>query len=115
MKSSRHSDFSRPRLLAKVFRMLQFETAGESHGECPVATLTRLPAGIPVSIDAVNHELWHRQQGYGCGGRMKIETDRAEIVASVRHSKTIGSPIAIIIRNADWQKKGKSNAAGCRR
>ena len=83
--------------------MLRFETAGESHGECLVATLTGLPAGIPVSIDAVNHELWRRQQGYGRGGRMKIETDRAEIVAGVRHSKTIGSPIAIIIRNADWQ------------
>jgi len=83
--------------------MLRFETAGESHGECLVATLTGLPAGIPVSIDAINHELWRRQQGYGRGGRMKIETDRAEIVAGVRHSKTIGSPIAIIIRNADWQ------------
>jgi len=83
--------------------MLRFETAGESHGECLVATLTGLPAGIPVSIDAVNHELWRRQQGYGRGGRMKIETDRAEIVAGVRHSKTIGSPIAVIIRNADWQ------------
>ena len=83
--------------------MLRFETAGESHGECLVATLTGLPAGIPVSLDAVNHELWRRQQGYGRGGRMKIETDRAEIVAGVRHSKTIGSPIAIIVRNRDWQ------------
>jgi chorismate synthase len=83
--------------------MLRFETAGESHGECLVATLTGLPAGIPISIDAVNHELWRRQQGYGRGGRMKIETDRAEIVAGVRHSKTIGSPIAVIIRNKDWQ------------
>src|SRR5579864_2106213 len=79
--------------------MLRFETAGESHGECLVATL----AGIPVSIDAVNHELWRRQQGYGRGGRMKIETDRAEIVAGVRHSKTIGSPIAMIIQNKDWK------------
>jgi chorismate synthase len=56
-----------------------------------------------VSLDAVNRELWRRQQGYGRGGRMKIETDRAEIVAGVRHSKTIGSPIAIIIRNKDWK------------
>ena len=83
--------------------MLRFETAGESHGECLVATLTGLPAGIPISLDAVNHELWRRQQGYGRGGRMKIETDRAEIVAGVRHSKTIGSPIAIIIQNKDWK------------
>src|SRR4051794_24738307 len=83
--------------------MLRFETAGESHGECLVATLAGLPAGIPVSVDAVNRELWRRQQGYGRGGRMKIETDRAEIVAGVRHSHTIGSPVAIIIRNKDWQ------------
>src|SRR5512142_2138250 len=82
--------------------MLRFETAGESHGECLVATLTGLPAGIPISLDAVNRELWRRQQGYGRGGRMKIETDRAEIVAGVRHSATIGAPVAIIIRNSDW-------------
>jgi len=82
--------------------MLRFETAGESHGECLVATLTGLPAGIPISVETVNHELWRRQQGYGRGGRMKIETDRAEIVAGVRHSHTIGSPIAILVRNKDW-------------
>src|SRR5215475_13842930 len=82
--------------------MLRFETAGESHGECLVATLQGLPAGIPISLDAVNRELWRRQQGYGRGGRMKIETDRAEIVAGVRHSHTIGAPIAILIRNKDW-------------
>ena len=83
--------------------MLRFETAGESHGECLVATLVGLPAGIPISLEAVNRELWRRQQGYGRGGRMKIETDRAEIVAGVRHSHTIGSPVAILIRNHDWQ------------
>jgi chorismate synthase len=82
--------------------MLRFETAGESHGECLVATLKGLPAGIPISLEAVNRELWRRQQGYGRGGRMKIETDQAEIVAGVRHSHTIGSPIAILIRNKDW-------------
>ncbi len=84
-------------------KMLRFETAGESHGECLVATVAGLPAGVPVSLDAVNRELWRRQQGYGRGGRMKIETDRAEIVAGVRHSKTIGSPVAILIRNQDWK------------
>jgi len=83
--------------------MLRFETAGESHGECLMATLVGLPAGIPISLEAVNRELWRRQQGYGRGGRMKIETDRAEIVAGVRHSHTIGSPVAILIRNKDWQ------------
>jgi chorismate synthase len=83
--------------------MLRFETAGESHGECLVATLTGLPAGVPVSLDTINHELWRRQQGYGRGGRMKIEHDRAEVVSGVRHSRTIGSPVAILIRNRDWQ------------
>jgi len=82
--------------------MLRFETAGESHGECLVATLTGLPAGIPISLKAVDHELWRRQQGYGRGGRMKIEQDCAQIVAGVRHSRTIGSPVAILIRNRDW-------------
>lgn len=68
-----------------------------------VATLTGLPAGVPISLDAINRELWRRQQGYGRGGRMKIESDKVEIVAGVRHSQTIGSPIAIIIRNNDWK------------
>jgi chorismate synthase len=83
--------------------MLRFETAGESHGECLVATLTGLPAGVPISTERVNRELWRRQQGYGRGGRMKIETDTAEIVTGVRHSQTIGAPIALIVRNRDWQ------------
>src|SRR5882757_7383584 len=83
--------------------MLRFETAGESHGECLVATLTGLPAGIPVSLAAIDRELWRRQQGFGRGGRMKIETDRAHIVSGVRHSKTIGSPIAILLENKDWK------------
>ncbi|MFN7934477.1 MAG: chorismate synthase [Bryobacteraceae bacterium] len=83
--------------------MLRFETAGESHGECLVATLVGLPSGIPVSLPTINHELWRRQQGYGRGGRMKIETDTVEIVSGVRHSQTIGSPIAMIIRNRDWK------------
>ena len=83
--------------------MLRFETAGESHGECLVATLTGLPAGIPVSLEYINRQLWRRQQGYGRGGRMKIETDCARIVAGVRHSQTIGSPVAILIENKDWK------------
>src|ERR1700733_1929149 len=83
--------------------MVRFETAGESHGECLVATLTGLPAGIPIAVDAINHDLWRRQQGYGRGGRMKIETDRASVVSGVRHGRTIGSPIAMIVANADWK------------
>jgi chorismate synthase len=83
--------------------MFRFETAGESHGECLVATVTGLPAGVPVSVARINRELWRRQQGYGRGGRMKIERDTAEVVAGVRHSQTIGSPVAILIRNNDWK------------
>ncbi len=83
--------------------MLRFETAGESHGECLVATLTGLPAGVPISIAAIDRELWRRQQGFGRGGRMKIETDKAHIVSGVRHSATIGSPIAILLENKDWK------------
>lgn len=83
--------------------MFRFETAGESHGECLVATLTGLPSGVPVSVEQINRELWRRQQGFGRGGRMKIETDTVELVAGVRHSQTIGAPIAMIIRNKDWK------------
>jgi len=83
--------------------MLRFETAGESHGECLVALLTGLPAGVPVSVAAVNRELWRRQQGYGRGGRMKIERDEVEIVSGVRHSETTGAPVAMLIRNRDWK------------
>lgn len=83
--------------------MFRFETAGESHGECLVATITGLPSGVPISLDKINRELWRRQQGFGRGGRMKIETDTAHIVSGVRHSKTIGAPIAVIVANADWK------------
>jgi chorismate synthase len=83
--------------------MLRFETAGESHGECLVATLTGLPSGIPICLDYLNRQLWRRQQGFGRGGRMKIETDQVRIVSGVRHSQTIGSPIAVIIENKDWK------------
>src|SRR5208283_3886697 len=83
--------------------MIRFSTAGESHGEALIALVSGIPAGIPVDLDFINHELWRRQQGYGRGGRMKIEHDRAEIVSGVRHSHTIGAPVAILIRNWDWQ------------
>ncbi|MEO8026193.1 MAG: chorismate synthase [Bryobacteraceae bacterium] len=83
--------------------MFRFETAGESHGECLVATLTGLPAGIPISTDAIDRELWRRQQGFGRGGRMKIETDKVHFVSGIRHGITIGSPIALILENKDWK------------
>ncbi len=62
-----------------------------------------LPAGVPVDPEFVNRELWRRQQGYGRGGRMKIETDKAHILSGVRHGKTIGAPVAIEIVNRDWK------------
>lgn len=83
--------------------MIRFETAGESHGEALIALISGLPAGIPVDFDFINRELWRRQQGYGRGGRMKIETDKVHILSGVRHGKTIGSPIAIQIPNRDWK------------
>src|SRR6201996_4316497 len=82
--------------------MIRFETAGESHGEALIALISGLPAGIPVDIEFINRELWRRQQGFGRGGRMKIETDKVHILSGVRHGKTIGSPIAIEIPNRDW-------------
>jgi len=83
--------------------MIRFSTAGESHGEALIALVSGLPSGVPVDLDFVNRELWRRQQGYGRGGRMKIETDKAHVLSGVRHGKTIGTPIAIEIVNRDWK------------
>ncbi|HEX4064497.1 MAG TPA: chorismate synthase [Acidobacteriaceae bacterium] len=83
--------------------MLRFSTAGESHGESLVALVSGMPAGVPIDEARVNRDLWRRQQGYGRGGRMRIETDTAHFLSGVRHGKTIGSPIAITIENRDWK------------
>lgn len=83
--------------------MLRFSTAGESHGESLVALISGLPAGVPVDQAFLDHELWRRQQGYGRGGRMRIEKDTAHILSGVRHGKTIGSPIAMTLANRDWK------------
>jgi chorismate synthase len=83
--------------------MIRFSSAGESHGEALIAMINGLPAGVPVDLEFVNRELWRRQQGYGRGGRMKIETDKAHVLSGVRHGKTIGSPVAIEIVNRDWK------------
>src|SRR6267378_4183376 len=83
--------------------MLRFYTAGESHGEAVVAVLSGLPAGLKVDQAFLDRELWRRQQGFGRGGRMKIETDKAHILSGVRHGATIGSPIAILLENKDWK------------
>src|SRR5215467_5944189 len=83
--------------------MLRYFTAGESHGETLVAFLSGMPAGLKVEQKFIDRELWRRQQGFGRGGRMKIEKDTAHIVSGVRHGKTIGSPIAILLENKDWK------------
>jgi chorismate synthase len=83
--------------------MLSYFTAGESHGEALVAFISGLPAGLVVDGTFVDRELWRRQQGYGRGGRMKIERDSAHILSGVRHGKTIGSPVSIQLENKDWK------------
>jgi chorismate synthase len=83
--------------------MLRYFTAGESHGEALVAFLSGLPAGLKVDQALLDRELWRRQQGYGRGGRMKIERDTAHILSGVRHGMTIGSPISIQLENKDWK------------
>jgi chorismate synthase len=82
--------------------MLKFYTAGESHGQALLAFVSGLPASLPVDVSFINHELHRRQLGYGRGGRQKIEKDRADIFAGVRHGQTIGAPIALRIENRDW-------------
>jgi chorismate synthase len=83
--------------------MLRFCTAGESHGEALVAVISGIPAGVEIDQEFVNRELWRRQQGYGRGGRMRIERDTAQFISGVRHGKTIGSPISVRIDNRDWK------------
>src|ERR1700724_4905268 len=92
--------------------MLRYFTAGESHGEALVAFLSGLPAGLKVDQAFVDRELWRRQQGYGRGGRMKIERDTAHILSGVRQSMTIGSPVAIQLENKDWKNWQESPPIG---
>lgn len=80
----------------------RFTTAGESHGPALVAVVEGLPAGLPVSSDEIDRELRRRQGGYGRGGRMRIESDRAELLSGVRHGETLGSPVTLLVRNRDW-------------
>lgn len=83
--------------------MLRYYTAGESHGEALVAFLSGMPAGLRVDQSFLDRELWRRQQGYGRGGRMKIEKDHAHVLSGIRHGSTIGSPISLLLQNRDWQ------------
>ncbi len=92
-------------VLPMMGAMLRLLTAGESHGKGLVAILDGLPAGVPVAPASVAAELARRRQGYGRGGRQRLETDRFEIVSGVRHGRTLGSPIAVSIPNVEWETK----------
>ena len=83
--------------------MIEFTTAGESHGQGLVAVVDGIPAGMNLAASDIDPDLARRQKGYGRGGRMRIETDRAEILSGVRGGKTLGSPIALFIKNKDWE------------
>ena len=82
--------------------MLRFLTAGESHGPQLTAILDGMPAGLAIDVEAINADLSRRRQGYGRGGRMKIERDRVEIMSGVRFGETLGSPITLVVKNRDW-------------
>ena len=92
--------------------MLRYLTAGESHGPGILATLEGIPANLPLTVDAINRDLTRRQGGYGRGGRMKIEKDEAVILSGVRAGVTLGSPIALLIRNKDWENWREIMEAG---
>ncbi|NLY88851.1 MAG: chorismate synthase [Firmicutes bacterium] len=82
---------------------MRFLTAGESHGCALAVVIEGFPALVPIGKEEIDRELSRRQQGYGRGGRMKVEKDRVEIISGLRHGKTLGSPIAFLIPNRDWQ------------
>lgn len=82
---------------------MHYTTAGESHGRALVALVSNVPAGIPVTAEQIDADLARRQRGYGRGGRQKIETDRAQILSGVRLGTTLGTPVALMVANRDWQ------------
>ena len=90
---------------------LRFLTAGESHGPSLTAILEGIPAGLSLRLENINRDLARRQQGYGRGGRMKIETDTVRILSGVRFGETIGSPITLSVENRDWQNWQERMAA----
>ena len=84
-------------------RGFRYLSSGESHGQCLTAIVEGIPAGLPVDVELINHDLARRQQGYGRGGRMTIETDKVEVVSGVRFGETTGSPVTLRIMNKDWE------------
>ena len=94
-------------MLAKI----NYLTAGESHGKGLLGIIDGLPAGLEISEEYISQQLFRRQQGHGRGGRMKIETDYAEIYSGVRHGKSQGSPIGLVLLNKDWVNWTKKMSA----
>jgi len=88
--------------------MLRYLTAGESHGQCLVVVVEGCPGGFTVDSEALDRDLWRRQQGHGRGGRMAIERDQVRIVSGVRWGETLGSPITFLIENRDWKNWEKA-------
>jgi len=95
--------------------MIRYSTAGESHGKGLLMIAEGFPSNIPVTQEFLNNELRRRQMGYGRGGRMKIETDTAEVISGIRFGKTMGSPVGIMIQNKDWENWTEKMAAFGRR
>src|SRR5207249_8144414 len=101
---------------------LQLVTAGESHGPALVAIVTGLPAGLLLDKDAIDADLHRRQQGYGRSPRQRIEQDEVEVLAGLRHGRTLGTPLALVVRNRDhanwewgmspWPPEGESSGKG---
>src|SRR5579884_4117302 len=100
-------------------------TAGESHGPALVAVVTGLPAGLELRKDAIDGDLRRRQQGYGRSPRQQIETDEVEVLAGLRHGLTLGTPLALVVRNRDhknwtwgmdpWQPEGEPQGKGTKK
>jgi len=86
-----------------MMQKIKFLTAGESHGKGLLGIIEGIPAGLDIDEEYIAGELKRRQMGYGRGKRMKIESDRAELYTGVRHGKTLGGPIGLIIPNKDWE------------
>ena len=84
--------------------MLRYLTAGESHGPGLVTIVEGLPAGLPVTLEDIASELARRRLGFGRGPRMRVEQDELELIGGVRHGRTLGSPVAVLIRNTEWPK-----------
>lgn len=91
---------------------MRYITAGESHGPELTAIIEGLPAGMPLTVEDINQELARRQVGYGRGGRMLIESDQVRITSGLRHGKTLGSPLTLVIENKDWKNWSKVMGIG---